>query len=167
MRHVLLITTMLLALSGCTVYGEYWAQPGGTEARFEAAASNCETAALVRFPPVTMGAPGYFRAANEWCTPTPGGTNCTIIGAGYLPQARSAADTNEGPRQNAFHACMLSGGWRPIYSAAGEAFMAPSTLPETVIGQALTHCRSIFNRQSNTAQFDRCVVAQAGEGKPK
>jgi hypothetical protein len=113
MRRALLSASMLILVSGCTVYGTYWAPPAGPEANFELSARNCENSSLTRFPPMTMGKPGYFRTPNEWCEPAGSGTNCTIIGAGYLPQARSAADTNIAPREHAFNACMVAGGWRP------------------------------------------------------
>src|ERR1700676_4718508 len=118
MRRALVVASMLLTVGGCAVYGQYWSRPGSTEAEFEVAASNCESAALARFPPVTFGMPGYFRTHNEYCTMTAGGPNCQIIGSGYLPQAQSAADTNEVPRENAFQQCMFAGGWRPSDPAA-------------------------------------------------
>ena len=127
MRRVLLVTSMLSIIGGCTVVeGPGWVRAGSTEAQFEAAASTCDTAATTRFPPMTMGAAGYFSAPNEWCSPTSGGTSCTIINPGYLPQARSAADTNDTPRENAFRSCMMAGGWRPTYPSGGETFTPPS-----------------------------------------
>jgi hypothetical protein len=123
MRRVLFVTSLLCSMVGCAAPGPAWVRSGATDAQFAAAASSCQSAAATRFPPMTFGKPGYFSAPDEWCTPTAGGTNCTIIGDGYLPQARSAADTNETPRANAFHACMVAGGWRPAYQAGGEIFM--------------------------------------------
>lgn len=167
MRKLLLVVSIAVTVGGCAVYGPSWYRPGSTEAQFEAAAANCDGAALARFPPMTMGAPGYFSTGNEYCAPTSGGTNCTIIGSGYLPQARSAADTNEGPRENAFRSCMLAGGWQPYYPAAGEPIAPPARVPDAAVRQALTDCRSIFGGQSNSARtsakFDQCVVTRARE----
>ena len=113
MRRLLVCSPLVLMLAGCgAYYTEYWVRPGGSEAAFEAAASRCESDALARFPPMTFGQKGYFATPNTWCTPTAGGTNCSIINPGYLPQAQSAADTNEGPRENAVHQCLLAGGWQ-------------------------------------------------------
>src|ERR1700761_3276703 len=112
MGHLLLLTSLLSTLAGCGVYyTEYWARPGGTEAEFQAAAAKCDGDALARFPPVTLGQRGYFATPDTWCTPTAGGTNCVLINPGYLPQAQSAADTNEVPRENAARQCLMAGGW--------------------------------------------------------
>jgi hypothetical protein len=75
---------------------------------------------------MTMGAPGYFATPNEYCSPTAGGTNCMIINDGYLPQVQSAGDSNALPRSHAFGACMVAGGWHPVYAANGLAFTPPS-----------------------------------------
>ena len=113
----------MFALAGCAVYGQILVSAqGATEAQFEAAAEGCDSAAAARFPPMTAGRAGYYSAPNEWCEPTAGGTNCPIIGSGYLPQAQSAADTNEVPRAQAFQACMVAGGWQPAYQANGFIF---------------------------------------------
>jgi hypothetical protein len=133
MRMVLLMASLAVTVGGCAVYGEYWYRPGGTEAQYEAAAANCERAAMARFPPMTMGTPGYFATQDEWCQPTAGGTNCTIINPGYLPQVRSEADTNDGPRENAFRSCMLAGGWRPGYPTAGELSKPPASVPQAAV----------------------------------
>jgi hypothetical protein len=129
MRRLLLLGSMLLTLGGCTVYGQYWDSPNGTEAAFDAAASGCDKAAFVRYPPVTMGVPGYFSTPNEFCGPTAGGTNCMIINDGYLPQVQSADDTNAQPRGHAFQSCMVAGGWHPVYAANGLAFTPPMSVP--------------------------------------
>jgi len=111
----LALISLAFALGGCAVQAQYWYLAGATPGQFEAATAHCEEAAESRYPPVSLGRPGFFAAPNEWCQPTAGGTNCNIIGSGYLPQARSEADTNEVPRANAFNACMMAGGWRPTY----------------------------------------------------
>src|SRR3954454_6304406 len=99
MRHWLAIAPLLSALAGCGVYyTEFWVRPGGTEAQYIAAATGCDREAEARFPPMTLGRQGWFETPNTWCTQTAGGPNCSIINPGYLPQAQSAADTNEGPR---------------------------------------------------------------------
>ncbi len=82
MRRALLLTS-LLVVGGCVEYGTYWGRPGASDADFDRAATNCEHAAFARFPPMTMGRPGFFRTPTEYCAPTAGGTNCTIIGGGY------------------------------------------------------------------------------------
>jgi hypothetical protein len=164
MRRALLVTSMVFAVSGCAVYGEYWSRPGATEAQFEAAAANCENAAVARFPPMTFGAPGFFRTSNEYCMPTAGGLNCNLIHSGYLPQARSDADTNAVPRANAFEACMVAGGWRPGYQAYGEVFTPPVRDTDRALGQALTDCESRFKRTAeNAARFHQCVMTRARE----
>jgi hypothetical protein len=168
MPRILLLTSMALVMSGCAVQAPYWYRPGATEAQFEAAASNCDGAADTRFPPVTMGKPGYFAAPNEWCAATPGGTNCMIIGAGYLPQARSSADTNEWPRANAFNSCMIAGGWRPAGPEADEAVVPPSGARAGAVDQALTDCEALFKGTASSsstrpAQFHQCVVNRARE----
>jgi hypothetical protein len=171
MRRLVLFGSMLLAAGGCTVSSQSWTAAGGTEATFQAAASTCDSASLVRFPPMTMGVPGYFATPNEFCSPTAGGTNCVIIGDGYLPQVQSAADTNALPRANAFHACMMAGGWQPVYQAGGQSFMAPIVSRNTV-SEALTYCEGLFRGQRNTppeaAKFHQCVVTRAREpGVPR
>ena len=166
MRRILLVASMAILLAGCAVYGgESWVRPGSTEADFAAAAATCERTAEARFPPMTFGSAGYFRTPTEYCSPTPGGPSCVIIGAGYLPQVRSAADTNERPRENAFEGCMVAGGWQPVYAAAGEAFTRPPPTPDQAVAQALTYCRSILSANSRspgaTAKFDQCVIGRS------
>ena len=166
MRRTLLVASMLFAVSGCAVYGEYWtwSRPGGTEAEFQAAAANCGTNAAARFPPMTFGAPGYFRSSNEYCTPTSGGTNCNLINSGYLPQARSEADTNTVPREHAFEACMVAAGWRPGYPMGGVVYSPPASPGDDVVGRALTYCGTRFSRAAvNSPAFHQCVVTRARE----
>jgi len=172
MRSVLLLASMLLAVGACTDYRQHWARPGGTEADLAAATTTCEEAALVRFPPVTLGAPGYFSTPDTYCTPTAGGTNCSIISSGYLPQARAAVDNNGGLRESAFRACLMVAGWRPVSGPAeGEAvtLSAPpaQAVSEAAVGKALTYCESLFKGQRNTevssAKFDQCVMSRARE----
>ena len=169
MRRLLLVAAMLLTVGGCTQYIQYWARPGGTEAAFEVAASNCENAAQARFPPVTFGVPGYFANPNTYCMPTSGGPSCEIVGPGYLPQARSAADTNAGARETAFQQCMLAEGWRLFSPAAlpPPPLSPPPPGPDAAIGQALTYCEKIFNGKPNSgaaaAKFNQCVTTRTHE----
>jgi hypothetical protein len=134
MRHVLLATTMLLAMAGCTPDGPYWARPGATPAQFDVARAACETTANKRYPPVSLGVPGYFAAPNSWCGPTSGGTNCLIVGQGYLPQARGAGDTNDQPREAAFQSCMMTVGWRPVSNPA-EAHAIDRSVPRGAVAR--------------------------------
>ena len=167
MRRVLLLGSMLFAIGGCTAHQQYWAAPGATETTFEAASSTCDKAALVHFPPMTMGVPGYFATPEEFCSPTAAGTNCMIINPGYLPQVQSSADTNASPRSNAFRSCMVTKGWRPVYQAAGGGFIQPSGVTETTVAQALSYCEAKFKGQRDTAaesgKFHDCVVTRARE----
>jgi hypothetical protein len=167
MRRVLLMASAVFALAGCAVYGGSWYRPDATEAQFEAAAEQCDHASAARFPPMTAGRAGYYSAPNEWCEPTAGGTNCSIIGSGYLPQAQSALDTNEAPRAQAFNACMVAGGWRPGYQANGFIFTPPAPVREGSVGQALTYCEALFKGTENTprrtSQFHECVISRARE----
>jgi hypothetical protein len=165
MRRILLVTSAVFTVAGCAVYGQSWSRPGATEAQFEAAAEGCDSAATSRFPPVTAGRAGYYSAPNEWCEPTAGGTNCSIIGAGYLPQAQSTLDTNEAPRAHAFQACMTAAGWQPGHQANGFMFTPPSRVQEGSVGQALTYCEALFKGTENTprrtSQFHECVTSRA------
>jgi hypothetical protein len=171
MRRLLLFFTLALTMGGCgAYYGQYWARAGGTEAEFEIAAGKCESDAMSRYPPITLGQRGYFSTPDTWCTPTAGGTNCVLINPGYLPQAQSAADTNELPRENAFHACLLAGGWQPVGPEQSWAPPPWSGLPEAAVSKALTYCRSIYKAKSRAprtaafdASFDQCVMTRARE----
>jgi hypothetical protein len=166
MRRLLALTSMLSTLAGCGVYyGGYWVRPGSTEAGFEAASSKCESDAIARFPPVTLGQPGFFANHDTWCTPTAGGTNCQIISSGYLPQAQAATDSNGPARENAIHQCLLAGGWRPAGPDGSWA-----GLPEAAVTQALTYCESVYKPKSGaggkaafSANFDQCVMTRARE----
>jgi hypothetical protein len=172
MRRILHAALAVFSVAGCAVYGQSWYRPGATEAQFEAAAEGCDSAATTRFPPMTAGRAGYYSAPNEWCQPTAGGTNCLIIGSGYLPQAQSAADTNEAPRARAFQACMVAGGWQPATPANGFIFtpsvrVRQSQVQEGSVGPALTYCEALFKGTENTprrtSQFHDCVISRARE----
>jgi hypothetical protein len=172
MRRMLLLGSILLAggllaVGGCTpVTSQPWSGTG-SEAAFDTDAATCDTAALVKYPPMTMGVPGYFRTPDEFCSPTAGGTNCMIIGEGYLPQVQSSADTNTMPRSNAFHSCMVTKGWHPTYQAGGEVFTPPGGVAAGAVSQALTYCEDKFKGQRNTgadsARFHDCVVTRTRE----
>jgi hypothetical protein len=171
MRRLLAFSALLLTMSGCgAYYTEYWVRPGSTEAQFEVAASRCESEAEARFPPMTFGMRGYFASPNTWCTPTAGGTNCVLINPGYLPQAQAANDTNEVPRANAFHACLMAGGWHPAGPADNLAAPPVSGMREAAVSEALSYCESIYKpRPPNArtaaykASFDQCVMTRARE----
>jgi hypothetical protein len=167
MRRLLLFGSMLLAVGGCTgAPGQYWAA-GPTQATFDADTATCDSAAFVRYPPMTMGVPGYFASNDEFCSPTPLGTNCVIINPGYLPQVQPSGDSNAAPRARAFHSCMVTKGWHPTYQAAGEVFTPPGGAAVGAVSQALTYCEEKFKGQHNTpaetARFHECVVTRARE----
>ena len=171
MRHALIFMSLVLTMGGCAAYyGEYWSRSGGTEAQFQAAALKCESDAATRYPPMTLGRKGWFATPDTWCTQTAGGPNCVLINPGYLPQAQSAADTNELPRSNAFRACMMAGGWRPV--GPGSPWLASSGpgIPEAAIDNALKYCKSIYRPKvasdrtaAFNASFDQCVMTRARE----
>lgn len=169
MRRVWLFASALLAIGGCAAQRVSWTPPtGGEDAAFETAAVNCENTAAARFPPVTFGSPGYFPTPNTWCIPTAGGPSCMMINEGYLPQARAAIDTNATPRETAFRACMVAGGWRPVHEALGELFTLSPGAPDAAVARALTDCETTFKGRPATgtaaaAKFNQCVTTRARE----
>jgi hypothetical protein len=167
---MLLAVPMLLAIAGCTQYWQHWARPGGTDVDFAAANASCETSSAKRFPPMTTQGPGYFVGSSMECEPTAAGTNCLGINPGYLPQITASGDLNERPRETTFQACMAAGGWRPVGTPAEGAAITRSgstQISEAAVGQAVTYCEFLFNRQRNTPAYhgklDQCVIARARE----
>jgi len=160
MRHALWIVPALLAVAGCApVPQTYWTRADGSPAAFATASSYCEAQAETRAPPMSLGMKGYFPNNQTWCSPTAGGTSCVPINPGYLPQARSDADTNAGAREVLYESCMVSAGW---HMAGSEPIAPVPVLPEAAVGQALTFCDKIF-RGKRSAEFDRCVMTRARE----
>lgn len=129
MKRFLLVVPVLLVVSGCARTVSYWAKPGGSDAALAAVSDSCANSAGNQFPPVSLGRPGFYPNPTTHCIPTAGGLNCTVIGAGYLPQARSEADTNAPPRMAAFQRCMVAAGWKPLGVAADGLVYLPPGLP--------------------------------------
>jgi hypothetical protein len=171
MRRAILAIPMLLAMTGCAEvwYVAYWARPGSSEADFARDQYDCDQSAFARFPPVTLGKPGYFSTQQSFCSPTPAGSNCVLINPGYLPQARPANDQNELPREQAFHTCMMAYGWRPT-NQPGEGFaLTPPGIAHpsnASIRAARAWCENHLKRNGAGGAvagdaLDQCIVTRA------
>ena len=173
MRGGLPVLSLLLAFAGCAYQAQYWAKPGGTQAAFETASASCGAAAARQFPPMTFGRPGFYPNLQTECEPTAGGTNCIVIGSGYLPQARAANDTNEGPRAQAFQGCLMAQGWRPVGfplegTVWGLSDAGGNPVSETRLRAALASCDATFRRRRGSPEraadggdFNQCVVERS------
>lgn len=181
MRRILPVLALALAFTGCTQYVQYWARPGGTEAQFQATSASCGENAARQFPPMTFGRPGFYPTPLTECEPTAGGTNCIVIGAGYLPQARAANDTNAWPRERAFQSCMMAAGWRPLGSPLEGTALPPSEamvvgphVSEAALNRALASCDATFRQRRGSPEraafrddFNQCVITRSREtGRP-
>ena len=167
-RRALSALAVLLAAAACARPGPMWARPGGSEADFQVARSFCESQASTRFPPFSLGEPGYFSTNQTHCTPTSAGPNCILIGPGYLPQARAENDVNERPRESAFRACMMSSGWREVGSpeeGEGIAALKPPRDPkwEAAVTKAMIFCDATMTRRGGKDDYDGCVMKRARE----
>jgi hypothetical protein len=164
---------VLGALTGCQpppVNVSYWSQPGAGPDAFAAASEQCQARAFAEAPPTSLGQEGVFVNHDTFCQPTAGGPNCMIVGAGYLPQARSEADSNLVPRQQLFAQCMMASGWRPAASPDEGAMASESPLPPSAAARrrAVSLCDDIFKVRKDAVrmswfggQYDRCVTAES------
>ena|ERR1051326_8628505 len=172
MRRAFLAISMLLVTAGCTEvwYDAYWFKAGGSEAARARAEYDCDQSSFARYPPITLGHPGYFSTEQSFCSPTPNGPSCVLINPGYLPQARPANDTNEWPREQAFQSCMMAQGWHPGEGAAGSYLITPpgtSRPSRTAVRAARTWCENHLKRNGNGAisgdALDQCIVTRSNQ----
>src|SRR5262245_32729525 len=118
MRQRLAVISATLLLAGCA---RYWAAPGGTEQAFDAARTRCETEAVSRYP-----AGGSVSGPAELLAPAPdlcvagggrrGEVTCMTNGGKGTPFALPRSNMSE-PAHQAFAACMMASGWRPVANA--------------------------------------------------
>ena len=168
-RHVrpggTLAVFLSVALAGCTVIEMDWTKPGGTDAEFAAARTACETASFSRYPPMTMGVPGYYETESSFCSPTPFGSNCRIINPGYLPQVKSAEDTNESSREGSFRACLMARGWHSGGDSWSGVAPRPASVAAMHAARGWCEARMAHNqaRMKVRDDFDRCIVSRLNE----
>ena len=174
MRRIPLALSVAMTLVGCAPPPvTYWARPGAPASAFDADADICEARARAAAPPMALGQLGYYSGQDMWCQPTAGGTNCMIIGAGYLPQPRSEGDANAAARDALFRSCMIGAGWRTVSSPAEGEMITRSgpVLSQTAVSAALKTCDGIFKGRHDAKRmaaygndYDRCVMTEAGKG---
>ena len=169
MWRTILAVPLLLGMTGCVAawYDAYWFKSDGTEQEFARAEFDCEQSSFARYPPISLGRPGYFSSNQSFCSPTPAGPNCVLINPGYLPQARSANDTNDLPREKEFTACMIARGWRPEVQPGGfvRTPLGVSYPSRDAVRAARNWCASHLKRGSRgpitNDALDECIVNRA------
>jgi hypothetical protein len=167
MRRVLMATSMILVVAGCS---RYWARPGGTTAEWESTRAACEQQAISRFPlfPINR-APGGIYLANPttFCAFGPAGPSCATYGG-------TEVDLNGQPRGEAFRACAIAAGWLPakdqrdadaITRSRGVAPPSPSA-----IDNARQWCDTMFRERRNATvmavynqSVGQCIATRARE----
>lgn len=166
MRRALPFAIVALTAAGCAPPPTLWARPGSSAQDFHLATNFCQSQAFARFPPFSLGAPGYFSTNQTQCTPGLAGPNCMIINPGYLPQARTASDINAGSREGTFRMCMMASGWRPVASPAeGDAVtkMTPrrDARWEDAVRRAMVLCDATLKQRGG--DFEGCVTKRAAQ----